>query len=153
MIDINKERKAAVREAWKNERAHVRNGNGTRDWSLSEQRQILAKGKANGYEGHHMKSVREYPQYAGDSKNIQFLNRNEHVNGAHKGSTQNPTNGYYDHKTGTMHDFGNRSPQAAQVQPLSSTSYSNVSKYKASEKTSTPSKSSSQSKSKSGQER
>ena len=119
MNDINKERKAAVREAWKTERGHVRNGNGTRDWSQSEQRQILAKGKADGYEGHHMKSVAEHPQFAGDSKNIQFLNRSEHVDGAHRGSTQNPTNGFYDHKTGTMHDFGNRPHQAPQAQPLS----------------------------------
>ena len=119
MSDTNQERKNAVREAWKNERAHVRDAKGTRDWSQSEQREITAKGRANGYEGHHMKSVKEYPQYAGDPHNIQFLNRSEHVNGAHKGNTQNATNGYYDPKTGTMHSFGSRGPQAPQAQPLS----------------------------------
>ena len=120
MVDVNKERQKAIRDAWKNEKANVRQGMGTRDWSQVEQRQIVAKGRANGYEGHHMKSVKEYPQYAGDPKNIQFLNRSEHVNGAHKGNTQNPTNGYYDHKTGKTHDFGNRPPQAPQSQALSS---------------------------------
>jgi hypothetical protein len=119
MSDINKERQTAVREAWKNERAQVRDGKGSRDWSQIEQKQIIAKGRANGYEGHHMKSVKEYPQYAGDSQNIQFLNRSEHVNGAHKGNTQNATNGYFDYKTGSMHSFGNSYPQTPQLQALS----------------------------------
>jgi hypothetical protein len=119
MSDTNQERKNAVREAWKSERSYVREGNGTRDWSQSEQREILAKGRANGYEGHHMKSVKEYPQYAGDPQNIQFLNRSEHVNGAHKGNTQNATNGYYNPETKTMHSFGNNNPQAPQSQTLS----------------------------------
>lgn len=120
MSDTNQERKSAVREAWKNERGFVREAKGTRDWSQSEQREILAKGRANGYEGHHMKSVKEYPQYAGDPKNIQFLNRSEHVNGAHNGNTQNATNGYYNPETKTMHNFGNSNPQAPQPQTLSS---------------------------------
>jgi len=117
--DINKERKNAVREAWKNERAYVREGNGTRDWSQTEQKEIVAKGRANGYEGHHMKSVKDYPQHAGDPKNIQFLNRSEHVDGAHKGNTQNSTNGYYNPSTKTMHSFGNNNPVAPQVKNLS----------------------------------
>jgi len=119
MSDINQERIKAIREAWKSERTYVRGGVGTRDWSQSEQREIVAKGRANGYEGHHMKSVKDYPQHAGNPQNIQFLNRSEHINGAHKGNTQNATNGYYDPKTGTMHDFGNRAPQAPQSQALS----------------------------------
>lgn len=119
MTDTNQERKKAVREAWKNERSLVREGMGTRDWSQSEQREISAKGRANGYEGHHMKSVKEYPRHAGDPQNIQFLNRSEHVNGAHKGNTQNATNGYYDPKTGVTRGFDNRSPHAPQSQPLS----------------------------------
>jgi hypothetical protein len=119
MGDTNQERRTAVREAWKNERSYVRDGKGTRDWAKSEQREIMAKGRANGYEGHHMKSVKDYPQYAGDPKNIQFLNRNEHVNGAHRGNTQNTTNGYYNPQTGKMHSFGNSAPQAPQSQALS----------------------------------
>ena len=119
MGDTNKDRQKAVREAWKNERGYVRGGNGTRDWSQTEQREIVAKGRANGFEGHHMKSVKEYPQYASDPKNIQFLSRSEHVNGAHKGSTQNATNGCYNPKTGETQGFGNSGPQAPQSQSLS----------------------------------
>jgi len=119
MSDTNQERRSAVREAWKNERAYVREAKGTRDWSQSEQREIVAKGKADGYEGHHMKSVKDYPQYAGDPQNIQFLNHSEHINGAHKGNTQNATNGYYNPETKTMNGFGNNNPQAPQVNTLS----------------------------------
>jgi hypothetical protein len=119
MSDTNQERLKAIREAWKSERSYVRDGKGTRDWSQSEQREIAAKGRANGYEGHHMKSVKDYPQHAGNPQNIQFLNRSEHVNGAHKGNTQNATNGYYDPKTGSMHSFGNHDPKAPQSQTLS----------------------------------
>jgi len=119
MSDVNQDRKKAVREAWKTEKAHVHDGKGTRDWSQSEQRQIVAKGRANGYEGHHMKSVKSYPQHAGNPHNIQFLNRVEHINGAHKGDTKNPTNGYYNPKTGTMKNFGNSNPQSPQSQALS----------------------------------
>jgi len=120
MADTNQARKDAVRGAWKNERNQVRSGQGTRDWSPSEQKQIVAKGRANGYEGHHMKSVSAYPQHAGNPKNIQFLNRSEHINGAHKGDTKNATNGYYNPKTGSMQSFGKRNPQAPQPQALSS---------------------------------
>ena len=119
MNNLNKARQTAVREAWKNEKTQVRRGMGTRDWSQSEQREIVAKGRAKGYEGHHMKSVRSYPQHAGNTQNIQFLNRSEHINGAHKGSTQNVTNGYYNPKTGTMHNFGNNNPSALPAQALS----------------------------------
>lgn len=120
MSDLNKERQKAIREAWRNEKSYVRSGNGTRDWSQAEQKQIVAKGRANGYEGHHMKSVKEYPQDAGNSQNIQFLNRIEHINGAHNGNSCNATNGYYDPKTGIMHSFGNNNLQAPPSQALSS---------------------------------
>ena len=107
MSDVNQDRKSAVREAWKNEKALVREGKGTRQWSQSEQREIVAKGRAGGYEGHHMKSVKDYPQYAGNPNNIQFLNHAEHINGAHEGNTKNATNGYYNPETKTMQSFGN----------------------------------------------
>jgi hypothetical protein len=120
VIDINKERQKAVREAWKAERVRVRNGSGTREWSQTEQRQIVAKGRAKGYEGHHMKSVKAYPRYAGDSKNIQFLNRSEHVNGAHRGDTKNPTNGYYNPVTKKMSSFGKGKPISPKAHKLTS---------------------------------
>lgn len=61
-----------------------------------------------GYEGQHMKSANEYPD------NIQFLKGrtmdvNEHLD-AHRGNYKNPTNGYYDPKTGVMVNFGDEIP-------------------------------------------
>jgi hypothetical protein len=120
MIDSNKARQEAVRDAWKIERQRVRSGSGTRDWSQKEQRQIIALGRAKGYEGHHMKSVKAYPRYAGDSNNIQFLNRVEHIQGAHRGNTKNPTNGYYDPLTKQMKGFGNHKPTPVAAHRLSS---------------------------------
>lgn len=93
---ITNERQNAVRKAWKNEAERVKSGVGTRNWTQEEQKEILERGSVRGYEGHHMKSVSLYPQYAGEPKNIQFLTENEHLYGAHKGNYHNLTNGYYD---------------------------------------------------------
>lgn len=98
-------RQSAVRQAWKNEQNRVKHGNGTRDWSVKEQKELLETGHIKGYEGHHMKSVREYPEEAGNAQNIQFLTEDEHLNGAHQGSYHNATNGYYDPNTRTMNEF------------------------------------------------
>ena len=116
---LRAERQAAVRNAWKAEAERVRNGMGTRNWSKDEQAQILSRGSVKGYEGHHMVSVSSNRALAGDPKNIQFLNRDEHINGAHKGSTQNPTNGYYNPQTKTMEPFANNEPTAQPVYNLS----------------------------------
>lgn len=105
MSNIGYERRKAVAEAWKNEKSLVLDGRGTRDWSQKEQGEIIAKGKAKGYQGHHMKSVDGHNSKAGDSSNIQFLTRSEHL-AAHKGNYHNNTNGCYDPSTGKMHDFG-----------------------------------------------
>jgi len=119
MSDYKAERRRAINNAWKNEKAHVRNGRGTRDWTQEEQRQIITTGSAKDYHGHHMKSVKDYPQHATNPDNIQFLNSTEHIKGAHRGDTQNATNGYYDPKTGITHNFGNRNPSAPQASALS----------------------------------
>ena len=105
MSDISYERRKAVAGAWKNEKAYVADGKGTRDWSTKEQREILSKGKAAGYQGYHMKSVDGHNSKAGDSNNIQFLTRKEHL-AAHNGDFHNNTNGYYDPATGKMNSFG-----------------------------------------------
>ena len=96
-----RERNKAIRLAWEREQKLVSEGKGTRDWSQDQQKDILDpdKGKAydeNGraFEGQHMKSAAEYPEYQGDPDNIQFLTREEHLE-AHRGSWQNPTNWYY----------------------------------------------------------
>ena len=107
-----KERQKAIRKAWEREQRAVSEGKGTRDWSPEQQKDILDpnKGKAydesgRAFEGQHMKSAAEYPEYQGDPNNIQFLTREEHLE-AHKGSWQNPTNWYYDPVTKEYVDFG-----------------------------------------------
>lgn len=107
--NIGYERRKAVANAWKKEKSLVSGGLGTRDWSQKEQKEILSKGRATGYEGHHMKSVDGHNSRAGDANNIQFLNRKEHF-AAHSGDFHNNTNGFYDHKTGEMHSFGRNKP-------------------------------------------
>ena len=117
MYDIGYERRKAVANAWKNEKGLVIGGKGTRDWSQKEQREIISKGRATGYEGHHMKSVDGHNSKAGDANNIQFLNRKEHL-AAHGGDFHNNTNGYYDPKTNTMKSFG-RGKASVEPKPLS----------------------------------
>lgn len=103
--ELARARQSAVRHAWKEEQARVKEGLGTRDWTPSQQKEIIERGSVKGYDGHHMKSVSEYPEYAGDPKNIQFLTETEHFEGAHQGSYHNLTNGYYDPETQTMNEF------------------------------------------------
>lgn len=100
----------AIREAWKSEKDLVKEGKGTRDWTIDQQKDILDRGKAydeNGkaFEGQHMRSAEVHPECQGDPKNIQFLTRAEHLD-AHGGSWRNPTNWYYDPVTKEKHDFG-----------------------------------------------
>lgn len=111
-----KERNKAIRLAWEREQKLVAEGKGTRDWSQDQQKDILdpniGKAKdANGrsFEGQHMKSAAEYPEYQGDPDNIQFLTRDEQL-AAHKGSWQNPTNWYYNPETKEFVDFGENKP-------------------------------------------
>ena len=100
----------AIAEKWAAERLLVSEGKGTRDWTQQQQKDILEKGKAYdeygfAFQGQHMKSVGAYPEYQGDSGNIQFLTKEEHLE-AHGGSWQNPTNWYYDWVTKERLDFG-----------------------------------------------
>lgn len=108
----------AVRAAWQKEQELVSAGNGTRDWTPEQQKEILELGKAyyhsedpndsndgKAFEGHHMKSAETYPEYQGDPENIQFLSRPEHLE-AHGGDYRNPANGYFDPVTKIMRDFG-----------------------------------------------
>jgi len=121
MSNITYERRKAVDLAWKNEKGRVLDGKGTRDWSQKEQREIIARGKAKGYQGHHMKSVDGHNSKAGEPDNIQFLTRREHLN-AHKGNYRNNTNGYYDPKSQKMNEFGRNKASVeskALSQPLS----------------------------------
>lgn len=106
------ERNKAVRLAWEREQELVRVGKGTRDWTKKQQQDILDpdKGKAydeevRAFEGQHMKSVAEYPEYRSNPDNIQFLTKAEHLE-AHKGNWKKPTNWYYDPVTKEFTDFG-----------------------------------------------
>lgn len=120
-----KERNKAIRLAWEREQRLVAEGKGTRDWSKDQQKDILDpdKGKAydeNGraFEGQHMKSAAEYPEFQGDPYNIQFLTRDEHLE-AHKGSWQNPTNWYFNPETKEFVDFGDNKPVPCATMNLS----------------------------------
>ena len=102
----------AIRLAWEREQELVQQGQGTRNWTEEQQQDILDpdKGKAyddkgRAFEGQHMRSVAQYPEYQGNPDNIQFLTKEEHLE-AHKGSWQNPTNWYYDPVTKEFTDFG-----------------------------------------------
>ena len=59
------------------------------------------------YIAHQMLSVNEYPEYAGNYKNMQALSRHngEHLR-AHRGKYQNSTNWYYDYESGNYHRIG-----------------------------------------------
>lgn len=100
----------AILTAWNKEKELVQEGNGTREWTSQQQKDILDKGKAydeNGiaFQGQHMKSVEKYPEYQGDPGNIQFLTRAEHLE-AHDGDWRNPTNWHFNPVTKEKTDFG-----------------------------------------------
>lgn len=100
----------AILAAWNKEKELVLEGKGTREWTLQQQKDILNKGKAYddegfAFQGQHMKSAEQYPEYQGDPNNIQFLTRTEHLE-AHNGNWRNPTNWYYNPVTKEKIDFG-----------------------------------------------
>lgn len=112
-----------IAAAWNNEKQLVLVGKGTRDWTPSQQQDIIDRGKAyddNGkaFEGHHMKSVEKYPEYQGEPGNIQFLSRQEHQE-AHGGNFQNPTNGYFNPLTKITKEFGDNPFEPCEVICLS----------------------------------
>ena len=85
----------AVKKAWKNEQELVRTtGQGTRNWTPAQMKELLNTGKVKGFVGHHMKSVKGFPNLAGEPNNIQFLTRAEHLL-AHGGNWRNITYGRY----------------------------------------------------------
>lgn len=58
----------AIRLAWEKEQQRVLEGEGTRDWTKKQQQDIIDRGKAydedgKAFEGQHMKSAAEYPEY------------------------------------------------------------------------------------------
>lgn len=126
-LQLNRDRQKAVRDAWSREKELVSKGRGTVDWSPEQQKEIMETGRVKGYEGQHMKSVNEYPEYAGSADNIQFLTHEEHLeahnSGEEKSGYHSPTNGYYDVSSKTMHSFGDNPPQAPETIELSNSCY------------------------------
>jgi hypothetical protein len=91
--DIANLRRAAVRDAWAQERQLVQEtGQGTRNWTDAEVDELLENGKVSGYQGHHINSVSAYPELAGNPDNIRFLTPAEHFE-VHDFNWQNPTSG------------------------------------------------------------
>lgn len=121
-LELNRLRQQAVRNAWARERELCRNGMGTVNWTRVQQKELLATGRVSGYEGQHMKSVSKYPQYAGDSNNIQLLTHEEHLAahncGRGKSGYLSPTNGFYNSESQTMQSFGRGAPRAPEAREL-----------------------------------
>lgn len=93
-------RSKAVSDAWAAEKRLVMQGRGTRDWSVSQQEELIRTGKVTGFDGNHMLSASQNPSEAGNPDNIQFLTYEEHIYGAHGGKTTVPTTGRFDPTTG-----------------------------------------------------
>jgi len=109
---IEKIRKQAVADFWTEERRLIKEGKCTRDWTPEQIEDIMnitevkcvesvngaltydVNGEA--YYGHHMLDVSTHPEFAGEWKIIQALDKKEHYEGAHNNNTKEPTKGYYD---------------------------------------------------------
>jgi len=95
---------SAVRNAWELERERVLRGTGTRQWSVSQQAELINTGKVTGFEGSHILEASVYPEHAGDPKNIQFLPSIAHAEGVHSGQDyhKEAEEGLFDERTGTI---------------------------------------------------
>ena len=97
--EINKLRRSAVKEAWKQEKEMVINGSrGTVRWTKAEKMELLKTGKVKGYEGHHINSVQycidnECTDLIGNPNNIMFMKRRDHLQNGHNGNWQNYSTG------------------------------------------------------------
>lgn len=86
-------RRAAIEEAWHQEQQLALTESATtRAWTPAELEELKLTGRVSGYEGHHVNSVLEYPELAGNPDNIQFVTRQEHFD-LHNGSWRNPSQG------------------------------------------------------------
>lgn len=92
--EINNARRRAVRNAWKQEKELVETtGKGTRDWTKKEKEELMEKGKVSGYVGHHIKNVKDHPEMAGVSDNVEFVKKNSEHLERHNGNYRNKTEG------------------------------------------------------------
>lgn len=119
--DLARLGQAAVKAAWEKEVALVKEGKGTRNWTVAQQAELLEFGKVSGFEGQHMKSKAAHPEFAGDPNNIQFLTYEEHLYGAHSEKFTNATDGRFDPATGKMIPFAPEEPPCMPVIDLKET--------------------------------
>ena len=107
-------RSRAIDQAWAKERDLVKKGLGTVNWTEAEQKIIINSRRRPNlpgrYQGHHMCNANTYPHLAGISDNIQFLSGQAQSGGsqhnrAHRGSSFNSTNYFYDTITGGRMEF------------------------------------------------
>ncbi len=94
------QRQSAINKAWAQERQLVLQGRGTRNWTVSQQEELIRTGKVSGFDGSHMLDASSNPLEAGNPDNIQFLTYEEHIYGAHGGNTHTPTTGWFNTETG-----------------------------------------------------
>ncbi len=98
---------------WDREIELVKQGKGTRNWTIDEQIEMLRDGKVSGYEIQHMCSKSKYPHLACNVKNGQALKFTEHRasgTGIHSimGGTHVPLHGYvneYDFPNLKLYEF------------------------------------------------
>lgn len=84
-----------ARDAWKREAEAVKNGVSKYNWTSAEKTQLLKFGKIRGYEGHHIKTVKELAGTAKEylissADDIVFLTKQNHAY-VHPGGFKNPT--------------------------------------------------------------
>jgi hypothetical protein len=72
----------------------TKTGRGTLDWTAQEIDFIRREGKLpSGIVGHHINNVAEFPEWAGDPRNIKFVRGQPGNLSEHGGNFQNPTTG------------------------------------------------------------
>ena len=92
---INYARQRAVQDAWKMERQTIINNfPGTRNWTLSQRKELIETGRISGFDGHHINTVNGNLDLAANHRNIEFLTKTEHYD-LHRqnGGTHNPISG------------------------------------------------------------
>lgn len=68
-------------------------GFGTREWSPSEEAELLSGRPVSGYEGHHINDVASNLHLAGNPDNIMFVKKGKEHLDMHNGCTNNPCSG------------------------------------------------------------
>ncbi len=90
---VENARRRAVQQAWAQEIEMVRvTGRGTREWSKAELGLLKDGIRPSNYQGHHINSVKDFPEMAGDPNNIGFFTRIEHL-AEHFGNWRKKTSG------------------------------------------------------------